>query len=280
MKGPALLLCIVLAAALVFAGCATERSVTVFAGSVSKPALEEAASVFERETGVKVYLNFGGSGALLSQMKLSRRGDLYLPASPDYMAMAIAGGLVDAGSEKRVAYLVPAILVPAGNPAGVRSLADLSRPGVRVAIADPQSVSVGLYAYEILEHAGLISEISRNMVTYGESYAKTVSLVSLGTVDAIIGWREFAQWNKNVEMVPLMPEEMPRLSYISGAIASFAMDSESARSFLDFLASARGQEIFGRWGYLITEAEASKISPGASIGGEYRLPPDYRPLVR
>jgi len=53
------------------------------------PAPREAALVFEKETDIHVGLHFGGSGSMLSQMSLSRRGDLYFPGSSDYMAKAI-----------------------------------------------------------------------------------------------------------------------------------------------------------------------------------------------
>ena len=71
-------------------GCAGQevKSITIFCGSASKPAMEEAAQVFEEETGITVYLNFSGSGTMLSQMKISESGDLYIPGSPDYMTMA------------------------------------------------------------------------------------------------------------------------------------------------------------------------------------------------
>ena len=55
------------------AGCAQGegKAITVFAGSASKPPLDEAGLAFEKATGVKVYFNYGGSGTVLSQMKLS-----------------------------------------------------------------------------------------------------------------------------------------------------------------------------------------------------------------
>jgi molybdate transport system substrate-binding protein len=71
-----------------------EKSVTAFCGSASKPAIEEAAQAFEEETGIKVYLNFSGSGTMLSQLKISEEGDLYIPGSPDYMVKAERDGVV------------------------------------------------------------------------------------------------------------------------------------------------------------------------------------------
>ena len=155
---------------LLFTGCIREKekTITAFVGSASKPAMEEATQVFEEATGIRVYLNFGGSGTILSQMKLSRSGDLYIPGSPDYMAKAEQSGVVEPESVKLISYLIPAILIQQGNPKNIRTLSDLAKPGIKVGIANPESVSIGLYAYEILEYNNLLSEVGENIVTYGE----------------------------------------------------------------------------------------------------------------
>ena len=260
-----------------FAGCSQEetKSITVFCGSASKPAMEEAAQVFEEETGITAYLNSSGSGTVLSQMKVSQSGDLYIPGSPDYMAMAIEDGVVEPDTVVIISYLVPAILVKAGNPLNIWGLADLARPGVEVGIGNPEAVCVGLYAVEILEYNGLLEQVKPNIVTHAESCSKTAALVALKSVDAIIGWRVFSEWHDTIDVVYLESEQIPRLSYIPGAISTYAEDKESAREFLDFLISPRGQVIFKKHGYLATEEEAREYAPYAEIGGAYRLPDDY-----
>jgi len=260
-----------------------EKSITAFCGAASKPAMEEAAKAFEEKTEIKVYLNFGGSGTMLSQLKIAREGDLYIPGSPDYMVMAERDGVVEPESVKIISYLVPAILVQKGNPKNIQSLSDLARPGIEVGIADPASVCVGLYAYEILEANGLIDDIKEagTIVTYAESCDKTASLIVLKAVDAVIGWEVFASWNPDTtDVVYLEPDQIPRLSYVPGAICTFTKDRESAQKFLDFLVSPDGLEIFAKWGYITTESEARKFAPNAGIGGEYKLPETYRPLVK
>ncbi len=260
-----------------FAGCSQEetKSITVFCGSASKPAMEEAAQVFEEETGITAYLNFSGSGTVLSQMKVSQSGDLYIPGSPDYMAMAIEDGVVEPDTVVIISYLVPAILVQAGNPLNIWGLADLARLGVEVGIGNPEAVCVGLYAVEILEYNGLLEQVKPNIVTHAESCSKTAALVALKSVDAIIGWRVFSEWHDTIDVVYLESEQIPRLSYIPGAISTYAEDKESAREFLDFLISPRGQVIFKKHGYLATEEETREYAPYAEIGGAYRLPDDY-----
>ena len=283
MKGLLVLIPVVLLTVTSLDGCIMEeqKTITVFCGSASKPAMEEAAKAFEEKTGIKVYLNFSGSGTMLSQMKLSRSGDLYIPGSPDHMVMAEYDGVAEPESAKRIAYLMPAILVQRGNPRNIWALSDLARSGIKVGIADPESVSIGLYAYEILEYNNLRQEVGRNIVTYGESYSKIVGLVVLKAVDAIIGWRISSQWQSDaIDVVYLEPEQVPRISYIPAAVSTFTEDRGSAQKFLDFLVSPHGQQIFNKWEYITTESEARKFAPNAEVGGEYKLPETYRLLVK
>jgi len=258
---------------------ANEKRIAAFCGSASKPAMEEAARVFEKKTGIKVDLHFSGSGTMLSQMKMSRRGDLYIPGTPDYMVKAEEDGVVDPRTIKLIAYLVPAIDVQHGHPRNIRTLSDLARPGIRVGIGNPEAVCVGLYAVEILERNGLLKEVQKNVVTHAPSCSATASLLVMKKVDAIIGWRVFSKWNPDkIDVVFLKPDEVPRLGYIPAAISTYNQDRESAQGFIDFLTSPEGQKIFARWGYIATEKEVRKFAPKAEIGGEYKLPKDYKPL--
>lgn len=270
------------------AGCGTgsgqSKSINVFAGSASQPPLEEAAKTFEQKTNIKVNFSFGGSGTVLSQMILSKSGDLYIPGSPDYLIKAQAQGVVAANDNGKIlSYLVPAILVQKGNPKNIKSLSDLLRPDVSVGIANPASVCVGLYAVEVLERNGLLDGIKQagTVKTYADSCEKTATLIVLKAVDAVIGWSVFASWNPDTtDVVYLQPDELPRLAYIPGAVSTFAQDKVSAQKFLDFLASKDGQAIFAKYGYQVTESEAKQFAPDAKIGGEYKLPEGFTTLVK
>ena len=186
------------------AGC---EELLVFAGSASKPATEEAARVFEKKTGIKANITFGGSGFVLSQMSLAKKGDIYFPGSSDFMEIAKQKGVVFPETEKNVVYVVPAINVQKGNPKGIRTLADLAKPGLRVAIANPEGVCLGLYAVEIIERnlsQDTKSAVRQNIVNYTESCEKTATAISLKTVDAGIGWGGFQYWDpERIETIPL-----------------------------------------------------------------------------
>ncbi len=257
------------------------KTITAFVGSASKPPMDEAARIFENQTGVKVYLTYGGSGTVLSQMELSGTGDLYIPGSPDYLEKANTKKVTDPATTKILAYLVPAICVQPGNPKNIQSLANLAQTGVTVGIGNPSTVCVGLYAIEILESNHLLPEVYPNIITQAASCAATATLISLKSVDAIMGWSVFHSWNpQNIDAVYLKPEQLPRLAYIPAAISNFSKEKEAAGAFIDFLTSPTGQDIFRKWGYDVTEAEVSKYAPNAKIGGEYQLPDAYQALLR
>ncbi len=249
----------------------------VFAGAAGKPPIEEAARLYEAKTGTKVELVFGGSGYVLSQMKLARQGDLYLPGSSDYMEKAKRDGDVFADTEKVIVYLVPAINVQKGNPLNIRTLNDLLRPGLRVAIANPEGVCVGAYAVEIIEAEFTPEEkaaFRRNLANYTESCEKTATAISLKMVDAVIGWRVFEHWDPaRIETVPLRKEQVPRIGYIPVAISKFTKDRAAAQRFIDFLTRPEGRAIYARHHYF-TSAEDAAAWLGAErpVGGEYEVP--------
>ncbi len=261
-------------------GLSFGRELTIFAGAASKPPTEEAAKAFEKKTGVKVNLTFGGSGFVLSQMTLAKTGDLYFPGSSDYMEIAKRKGAVFPETEKSVVYLVPAITVQKGNPKGIKTLQDLARPGVRVAIANPEGVCVGLYAVEIVEKNLTAAEktaFRKNLANYTESCEKTATAISLKAVDAVIGWRVFQHWDpQRIETIPLKRQEIVRIGYIPIAVSKFTANRALAQSFIDFIVSAEGKAFFKKYGYFMTPDEAGAwIGEKKPVGGAYAVPREW-----
>lgn len=261
--------------------CASSARLLLFAGAASKPATEEVIKDFQQKTAIPTEAAFGGSGFVLSQMKLSKKGDIYFPGSSDFMELAKREGLVYPESEKIVAYLVPAINVQKGNPNGIKSLKDLTRRGIRIAIANPAMVCVGTYAVEIIEknfNSNEKESLRRNLVNYTESCEKTANVISLRAVDAVIGWRVFQYWDpERIETIYLKPEEIPRIGYIPIAISKFSKDRALAQKFIDFILSPEGKAVFRKYNYLMEIQEVRRFTkPDTPVGGEYIFPKEWR----
>jgi molybdate transport system substrate-binding protein len=253
----------------------------LFAGAASKPATEEVVKAFQEKFKIPADVIFGGSGFVLSQMKLSGRGDIYFPGSSDFMEVAKREGLVYPESEKIVVYLVPAINVQKGNPKRISSLKELTKKGIRLAIANPEMVCVGTYAVEIIEKNFNSQEkenLKKNLVNYTESCEKTANVISLRAVDAVIGWSVFQYWDpERIETIYLKPDEIPRIGYIPVAISKFTQDRALAQTFVDFILSPQGKSIFRKYNYLMDLQEARRFTkPDTPVGGEYVLPKEWR----
>lgn len=257
-----------------------EDRLLIFAGAASKPPTEEAARVFEEKTGVKIDITFGGSGYVFSQMILGKKGDLYFPGSSDFMELAKKKGVVFPETEKHVVYLVPAINVQKGNPKQIKSLKDLIRPSLKVAIANPEGVCIGTYAVEIIEKNLTPEEklaFKKNLINYTESCEKTATAISLKAVDAVLGWRVFQYWDpERIETIPLKKEEISRIGYIPIAISKYTQNKTLAQKFIDFLISEKGKVIYRKYNYFMTPIEAfSWIGEEKPIGGEYVIPNEW-----
>ncbi len=228
------------------------KELLVFAGAANMPPLTEAARLYEKRYGVKVRLTFGGSGVVLSQMKLARKGDVYVPGSDDFMEKAIKEGVVDPKSVRVICWLVPVINVPKGNPKGIKSLHDLAKPGIRVAVAAPGSVCLGDVAVEVLQKAGLWEKVRPNIVMQAKDCADLAAQIKLGTVDAIIGWDVFAYWYPDAPMdnIPIPPEVL-RVRHIPAGVTVFARNKKEAQRFVNFLASVEGKKCYAQCGYCI-----------------------------
>jgi len=261
------------------------KRIMIFAGAASKPATEETVRIFQERYGIPVDLIFGGSGFVLSQMKLAKRGDLYFPGSSDFLEVAKREGLVFPDSEKVVVYLVPAINVQKGNPKEIHTIKDLTKEGVRVAIANPETVCVGTYAVEIVEKnldPSHKEKFKKNLVNYAESCEKTANIISLKAVDAVLGWRVFQYWDpERIETIYLRQEEIPRIGYIPIAISKFTRDKALAQKFIDFLLSPHGKSVFRKHHYLMDLQEARQFTkPNTPVGGEYVLPDEWRTMKK
>ncbi|MDI6794308.1 MAG: molybdate ABC transporter substrate-binding protein [bacterium] len=238
----------------ILGGCTgKQNSLHLFAGAAGKPAIDEAAKLFEQEYGIKVEVTYGGSGAVLSQILLSQRGDVYIPGSDDYMDKAESKGAVISRTRRIICYLKPSIVVRKGNPKGIKGLEDLTQPGLKVAIGTPEAVCLGDIALEIFRQAGIEERIRPNIVTQAHNCLHLLTLLKLKQVDAIIGWDFYEHLAPQEAEVVELSQEIVQSRNIPAAVISFSKQKKSADKFVRFITAAKGKEIFARYGYLDSE---------------------------
>jgi len=136
------------------------QSLMVHSGAGLSKAMDEMGQAFEKKYGAKVNFNYAACAQLLSQMEINKQGDVFVGGSLGDMDIAKAKGFTDKWVE--VAYHIPAIAVPKGNPAAITTLADLAKPGVKLILGDEKATAVGKKGTMIFQKNSLQAGIAKH----------------------------------------------------------------------------------------------------------------------
>ena len=226
------------------------------AGAGIRPALDDAAAVFTEQTGIKIEYNYKGSGCLLPDALLSGKGDVYIPGEEYYVKQAIDRELVEPGY-KVVASMSTVIITRPGNPKNIQTLQDLTKPGIRLGIGDPEVVAVGRAAKETLTKAGVWDQVQPNKVMAALNVSELSNAVRLGNLDAAVVWNACAAlYTKQDITTILILDKHSVTSTIPVGILKSSRHAREAQQYLDFLASAEGNRIFLKHGFGLPAAKA------------------------
>ncbi len=247
--------------ALLFTGMSfAEEKLLIFSGAAFKKPIDDIASLFEKKTGIKVYVTYGSVETVMSQLILAKKGDVLIVPSPDIMDRAVKTKLVKKESIKEFSYQVPTILVQKGNPKNITGLKDLLRDDVKFAMANPESVYIGMLAAEIFDKN--LSEAEREVlrkkiVTYAEDISKLTTYLIMNQVDAIVGFDFLHGWNPDkTDIVKFKSNEIIRIGAGQAGVITYTTNEEKARKFIEFMLSDDGQSVFKKYGYLSSEKDA------------------------
>jgi molybdate transport system substrate-binding protein len=233
---------------LLAAGGAVARTDTHTSTRVTGITVYAAASltdVFPRiDSGPKY--SFGASSTLAAQITQGAPADVFASANTTIPAQLFAKGLV----QKPVVFtrnrLV--LVVPTSNPAGIRSVYDLRKSGVKLVIAAP-AVPAGSYTLQVLKQMGLTSVLA-NVVSRESDVRSVLSKVALGEADAGFVYSTDAKTVPGKVRVFKVPAwAQPKVAY-GMAIVSSSPKKVAARRFIKQVLSKAGQKRMLAAGFL------------------------------
>ena len=161
------------------------KSIMVGAGAGLKSALDPVAKVFTEKTGIKVEYSYLCSAMVLTNMQLTKTGDILVPGSQYYMDLAIQKGVIDPETVFTAGYMIPCIGVQKGNPKNITCLEDLARPGLKLGVGEPDALAVGRLTLKMLKKQGLYEDVMKNVLLTAGSATKLAMLLAMGNLDAI-----------------------------------------------------------------------------------------------
>jgi molybdate transport system substrate-binding protein len=236
------------------------KELLVFAAGGTKAPVDAAAAAFEQKYGTKITINYGGGGEVLSNMVMAKKGDVFIAPEQRFMNSAKKQGAVDNTTTPTVlAYMIPVIGVQKGNPLNIQNLADLGKPGVKIAMGNPDTTLLGEVGPEILNKAGVYDTVNPNIVTNVPQVNTIITDLKTKQVDAGFIWHYFSVTNaSDVDIIWIPAEYITGIGEIQATVTTYSQESWTARQFVKFLASTDGQAIFKQNGYIVDKGEANK----------------------
>ena len=216
---------------------ALHGNVTVLAAASLTESFHTLAERFEAaHPGVTVKLSFGASSALAQQIQAGAPADVFASAAVKNMQQVISAG--DASSSSNFASNVMEIAVPPSNPAGIHQVADLAKPGVKVALCQRQ-VPCGATAYTVFAHAG----ITVTPVTEEADVKSTLTKVETDEVDAgVVYVTDVRAAGSKVTGIEIPASVNASTEYPIAALSK-AANSAAAKAFVDYVLSGAGQAV-------------------------------------
>lgn len=218
-----------------------ERSpVVVHAAAALRPVLEKAAPEFERDTGIKIELRFNASEWLLQNLKLTKQGDLFLPADDSYVAAARADDLVE--QDYQLATLTAVAILRSDYPRDV-TWDDFVGPGFRLVQPNPDATAVGKVTRDGLTPVGLWQRIEAARPTMVGTVTEAANAVKIGSADGAIIWDAVAAAYPTLKVARLPHLDRVKAT-VSVAVCKHATSRAEARWFAQYLESEPGQKHF------------------------------------
>ncbi len=163
---------------------------------------------------------------------------MFAAASPKQPAQLFAKGLVERPVEFATNTLV--LIVPKDNPAHIRSVGDITKPGVKLVICNA-TVPCGDYARTAFENLGITSAAMKNVVSQTIDVTQTVADVALGQADAGFVYITDAKAAAGKVAVIQLPAKAKPGAKDFIAIVKASKNQPAAKAFVAMVLSPTGQ---------------------------------------
>jgi len=226
------------------------------AASLSGVSPKLAADFEKMYPGHTVVFNLAGTQALKTQVVNGAYADVFISASNAYTKELTTGGYFVTDTVKPLTSNYVIVILPAKNPANIKSLTDLSKPGLKIAMAD-KSVPVGSATASVMANLEKSTEYGKewnasvysNVVTYETSEPAVASKVELGEVDAGLVYESTYTAGTSKYQAITIPRSVNYLQTYTIGVMKQSTSKGAAADFETFMLSTIGQQDLKDYGF-------------------------------
>jgi molybdate transport system substrate-binding protein len=237
----------------------TQQPLLVFCAAGIKPPVEAVARAYEKEFGVNIQLEYGGSGTLLNNLRVAKAGDLFVAADASYIRLGREQGVI--AEAIPLARMHPVIVVRTGNPKHIQAVADLLREDVAVALANPEVASIGKVTQALLEPTGTWAALKARVKVFKPTVNDIANDVKLGAVDAGIVWDATARQYPELQLIEAPPLNGASETVMVGVVSASKQPTAALRFARYLAAREHGLPVFAQQHYEPVAGDAWSVSP-------------------
>ena len=231
---------------------------TVFAAASLTDAFNQIKTDLQaKHPNLEITFQTGGSQSLVTQLQEGATADVLATANTSTMKTAVDGGLI-AGDPVPFTGNRLVIVTPKDNPAGIASLDDLGKDGIRLVIAGAD-VPAGKYAVQAIcsygSHsaapADFVTSVGNNVVSEETDVRSVLAKVQLGEADAGIVYASdavAAGLSGSAVNVIEFPATVPTSATYPIAPVNGG-NAELANAFISYVLSPDGQKVLADFGF-------------------------------
>jgi molybdate transport system substrate-binding protein len=213
-------------------GDAPTGSITVLAASSLTQVFNSLGSQYQKaHPGTNVKFSYASSATLAAQIVEGAPADVFAAASPKTM-MTVTDAKDAAGTPVIFARNQLVIAVAPGNPKNITSLADLTKPGLKVVLCD-KTAPCGAAAVTALAAGG----VKLTPASYESDAGATVTAVELGEADAALVYRTDVQGSNGKAEAVAFPESAKAINDYPIVALDHSKDLPLADSFVSYVDS-------------------------------------------
>jgi len=239
-------------------GNTKQAELVVFAAASLTDALTEIAKMYSQvDPNVKLVFNFDSSGTLKTQIEHGADCDIFISASQKAMDQLD----INAGSEVNPSGLdfviedtrfdfvsnVCVLAVPQSNPAGIKSIGDVTGDSVSRIVLGNSDVPAGQYAQEIFEHLGIWDKI-QDKITFASNVKEVTTQVAEMAADCGVVYGTDAV-AAGLEIAAEAEEGWHSPVVYPAAVIKSTKNEDAARAFLEFLQTDEVREYLTSVGF-------------------------------
>ncbi len=245
---------LLLAVVLLFPLSARAEELTVFAAASLTDAMQDIATLWQKEGHPALRQSFGASSTLARQIEQGAPANLFASADERWMDYLAQRNLIAAGTRRQLLGNDIVLIVPADHATKVTidshlNLLALLGPTGRIATGDPEHVPVGLYARQALRKLGLWDAVAPRLART-EDVRGALLLVERGKAPAGIVYSTDTAVSTGVAIAGVFPEDSHDPITYPFAVTK-AGDTPEARALMRFLAGPEARAVFVRRGFKV-----------------------------